>query len=130
MIFLLPQVKRCAISTYKHGIYSCLTRFISTKRKVHIKSNAYLLWKKNYGWPTDWQKLSNARKKDKYLTSEVENYISVVHDQEFPTKFLKNKRDRDIEKNPNCNNKCRLCINNAEDISHIVAGCSQMLIRY
>ena len=68
--------------------------------------------------------------KDKYLTSEVENYISAVHDQELPTKFLKNKRDRDIEKNPNCNNKCRLCINNAEDISHIVAECSQMPTRY
>ena len=76
------------------------------------------------------KQLSNAWRKDKYLTSEVENYISVVQDQELPTKFLKNKRDRDSGKNPNCNNKCRLCINNVEDISHIVAGCSQMSARY
>ena len=76
------------------------------------------------------KQLCDAWKKVKYLTSEVENYISVVQDQELPTKFLKNKRDRDSGKNPNCNNKCRLCINNVEDISHIVAGCSQMSARY
>ena len=40
------------------------------------------------------KQLSNAWRKDKYLTSEVENYISVVQDQELPTKFLKNKRER------------------------------------
>ena len=56
--------------------------------------------------------------------------ISVVRDQELPTKFLKNKRDRDSRKNPSCNCKCRLCIDNVEDISHTVAGCSQMSARY
>ena len=76
------------------------------------------------------KQLSNAWRKDKYLTSEVENYISVVQDQELPTKFLKNKRDRDSGKNQNCNNKCRLCINNVEDISHYAAGCSQISARY
>ena len=80
--------------------------------------------------PQTDKQLSNAWRKDKYLTSEVENYISVVQDQELPTNFLKNKRDRDSGKNPSCNNKCRLCINNVEDISHIVAGCSQMSARY
>ena len=76
------------------------------------------------------KQLSNAWRKDKYLTSDVENYISLVQDQELPTKLLKNKRDRESEKNPSCNNKCRLCINNVEDISHIVAGCYQMSARY
>ena len=76
------------------------------------------------------KQLNNARRKDKYLISEVENYTYVVQEQELPTKFLKNKRNKDSGKNPNCNNKCRLCINNAEDISHIVAGCSQMSARY
>ena len=75
------------------------------------------------------KQLSNAWRKDKYLTSEVENYISVLQDQELPTKVLKNKRDKDSGKNPSCNNKCRLCINNVEDISYIVAGCSQMSAR-
>ena len=71
------------------------------------------------------KQLSNAWRKDKYLTSEVQHYISVIQDQEPPTKFLKNKRDRNNPKNPSCNNKCRLCINNMEDISHIVSGCPQ-----
>ena len=74
-------------------------------------------------------KRSNAWRKDKYLTAEVENYMSVVQDQELPTQFLKNKRERDSGKNLCCNNKCRLCINNVEDIIHI-AGCPQMLSRY
>ena len=39
-----------------------------------------------------YKQLSNASRKDKYLISEVENYISVVQDQELPTKFLKNKK--------------------------------------
>ena len=75
------------------------------------------------------KQLSNAWRKNKYLTSEVENYVSVVQDQELLTKFLKNKRDRDSGENPSCSNKCRLCINNVEDISDIVAGCSQMSAR-
>ena len=44
------------------------------------------------------KQLSNAWRKDKYLTSEVENHVSVVQDQELPTKFLKNKRGRLWEK--------------------------------
>ena len=72
----------------------------------------------------------NAWRKDKYLTLEVENYISVVQDQELPTKFMKSKKGRYRGKNPSCNNKCRLCINNVDDINHIVAGCSQISARY
>ena len=45
---------------------------------------------------------SNAWRKDQYSTSELENYISVVQNQELHTKFLKNKRDRDSGKNPSC----------------------------
>ena len=60
------------------------------------------------------KQLSNTWRKGKYLTSEVENYISVVHDQELPTKFLKNKRDRNNAKNPSGSNKCRLCINDVK----------------
>ena len=80
--------------------------------------------------PQIYNQLNNAWKKDKYLTSEVESYISVIQDQALPTKLLKNKRDRYSGKNPNCNNKCRLCINNVEDISHYAAGCSQISARY
>ena len=69
-------------------------------------------------------------KKGKSLTSGVEIYVPFVQDQELPTKFLKNKRDRDSVENPSCSNKCRLCINNVGDINQIIAGCSQILAIY
>ena len=39
------------------------------------------------------KQLGNAWRNDKCLTSERENYIFVVQDQELFTKFLKNKRE-------------------------------------
>ena len=74
--------------------------------------------------------LSNYRKKDKFVTSQLENYLSAIKDQELSTKYLKNKRAPDSGKTPDCNNKCRLCTTNVEDISHIIAGCSHMSARY
>ena len=44
------------------------------------------------------KQLSNTYRRDKYLTSEVKNYTSVVQGQELPTKFLKNKRQRKWKK--------------------------------
>ena len=75
------------------------------------------------------KQLRNAWRKDRYLTSEEENYMSVIQDQELSANFFQNKRDRDSGENPNCNYKCRLCINNTVGISHIIAGCSQMSAR-
>ena len=45
-------------------------------------------------------------------------------------KYLKNKRARDSGRTPDCNNKCRLCTTNVEDINHIIGGCSDMSARY
>ena len=45
-------------------------------------------------------------------------------------KYLKNKGARDSGKTPDCNNKCRLCTTNVEDINHTIAGCSHMSARY
>ena len=36
--------------------------------------------------------LSNSWKKDKFVTSQLENYHSAIQDQELQTKYLKNKR--------------------------------------
>ena len=33
--------------------------------------------------------LSNSWKKDKFVTSQLENYYSTIQDQELPTKYLK-----------------------------------------
>ena len=44
------------------------------------------------------KQLSNVWRKDKYLTSEVENYISVVQDQGLPTKNLKKSKNFEKQK--------------------------------
>ena len=75
--------------------------------------------------------LSNYLKKDKFVTSQQENYLSTIQDQELPTKYLRYKRARDSRKTSDCNNKCRLLSDcNVEGISHIIAGCSHMSARY
>ena len=39
--------------------------------------------------------LSFLWKKDHYVTSECENYLSAIQDQELPTKYLRYKRVQD-----------------------------------
>ena len=76
------------------------------------------------------KQLSNYWEK-KIVTSQLEeNYLSAIQDQELPTKYLRNKRDRDSGKTPDCDNKCRLCTTNVEDLNHIIASCSRMSTRY
>ena len=61
--------------------------------------------------------VSNYWKKDKFVTSQQEDYLSTILDQELPTKYLRYKRARDSGKAPDCNNKCKLCTTNVEDIT-------------
>ena len=70
--------------------------------------------------------LSFLWKKDRYVTYECENYLSAIQDQELPRKYLRYKRVLDKDNFQNHNNKCRLCMSSVEDISHILAGYSQM----
>ena len=75
--------------------------------------------------------LSNSWKKDKFVTSQLENYHSAIQDQELSTKYLKNKRARDNGKTTDCNNKCRLCTTIVEDVDQTIAGypiCPQGII--
>ena len=74
--------------------------------------------------------LSFLWKKDRYVTSECENYLSAIQDQELPTKYFRYKWVRDKGNIPNHNNKCRLCMSSVEDIGHILAGCPQMSSRF
>ena len=74
--------------------------------------------------------MSNYWKKDKFVMSQQEDYLSTVQDQELPIKYLRYKRGWDSGKTPDCNNKCRLYTTNIEDISHVIAGCFQMSARY
>ena len=68
-------------------------------------------------------KLSKTRAVNKAVSSHFEGYLNAIHDQEFSTKFLINKRQRDSGQEPTCNTKCRLCKNNIEDVNHIVSSC-------
>ena len=70
--------------------------------------------------------LSVLQTKDRYVTSECENYLLAIQDQEVPTKYLRYKRVLDKGNIPNHNNKCRLCMSTVEDIGNILAGCLQM----
>ena len=74
--------------------------------------------------------LSFLRKKDWCVTSECENYLSVIQDQELPTKYLQYKQALDKGNIPNYNNKFRLCISSVEDRGHILADCPQMSSRF
>ena len=71
--------------------------------------------------------LSNYWKKDRFVTSQQKDYLSTIRDQESPTKYLRYKWAR---KTPDCNNKCRLCTTNIENISHVIARCCNMSTRY
>ena len=45
--------------------------------------------------------------KDRLITSDLEGYMGIITEQELPTKYIRNKRERDSGKTPTCNNKCR-----------------------
>ena len=42
--------------------------------------------------------LSNYWKKDKSITSKLEKYLSIIHDQKLSTEYLRNKIDGDSKK--------------------------------
>ena len=68
--------------------------------------------------------LSFLWKKDRYVTSECENYLTAIQDQELPTKYLRYKRVLDKGNIPNHSNKRRLCMSSVGDIDHILSGCT------
>ena len=75
-------------------------------------------------------KTSKSWTKNRKLTSHFEGYIAAIQEQEIPTKYLINKRARDAGKKPPCDNKCRLCKTNVEDVIHIISCCPFMSARY
>ena len=52
------------------------------------------------------QKTSKSWNKNRKLTSHFEGYIAAIQEQEIPTKYLINKKARDVGKEPPCDNKC------------------------
>ena len=68
--------------------------------------------------------------KDRFITSDLEGYMGTITEQELPTKYIRNKRDRESGKTPTCNNKCRLCHTAIEDVTHVIYNCPEMSARY
>ena len=85
--------------------------YISTKldRDVKLDKNQNLSWRRN-----------------RYIESKTEAYISAIIEQEIPTKNVQKKRS----KNTLMSDKCRLCKSNVEGIHHIASSCSQPSSRY
>ena len=49
-----------------------------------------------------------------------------ITEQELPTKYMRNKQDRDSGKTPTCN-KCNTAI---ENVTHVICNCPEMSARY
>ena len=45
--------------------------------------------------------------KNRFITSDLEGYMGTITEQELPTKYIRNKGERDSGKTRSCNNKCR-----------------------
>ena len=71
--------------------------YISTKleRDINLDKNRSLSWRR-----------------DRYIKSKTEAYMSAIIEQEIPIKYIKKKRS----KNTLISDKCRLCKSNVEDI--------------
>ena len=74
--------------------------------------------------------VSNSRSTYNAIISHFDGHINAIQDQEIPTKYPVNKRQKDANLQPTRNNKCRLCKVNKEDVNHIINGCPQMSVRY
>ena len=72
----------------------------------------------------------NRHSTDKNMTSQFEGYLSSIYDQEIPTKWLINKRQKDAGKETTCSTKCRLCKHSTEDNNYIISSCPEMPVRY
>ena len=85
--------------------------YISTKleRDVKLDKNQSLSWRR-----------------DRYIESKTEVYMSAITEQNIPTKYIQKKRS----KNTLMSDKCRLCKSNLEDIHHITSSCPQISSRY
>ena len=54
------------------------------------------------------------------MTSQFEGYLTSIHGQEIPTKYLTNKRQKEADKERTCDTKCRLCKHSTEDVNHAI----------
>ena len=56
--------------------------------------------------------------------------MGTITEQEFPTKYIRNKRELDSGETRTCNNKCRLCHTAIEEVTHVICNCPELSARY
>ena len=110
-------------------------RFTKADTKFHFEKYTSKIMHAYFNRITEkYRKIDHTKSKswtkNRKLTSHFEGYIAAIQDQEIPTKYLLNKRARDAGKEPPCDNICRLCKTNLEDVIHIISGCPFMFARY
>ena len=98
-----------------------------TTNYINKKMHRYFL-KKMMSDANINMKLSKTRAVNKTFSSHFEGYLNAIHDQESPTKFLINERQRNSGQELTYKNKYRLCKNNVEDVNHIISSCSEISI--
>ena len=62
---------------------------------------------------------SLAQTKDRFVTPDLDGYIETITEQELPTKYIRNKQDRDSGEIPAWNNKCRLFHTAIGNVTHV-----------
>ena len=65
-------------------------------------------------------------RRDRYIESKIEGYMSAIIKQEIPTKYIQKK----WSKNALMSDKCSLCKSGIEDIHHIGSSFPQLSCRY
>ena len=102
-----------------------LKRYKYSNKKVH----SYLYNKLQSDSKIDTN-TSNRRSTDESMASQFGGYLASIHDQEIPTKYLINNRQKKAGKETTCNTKCRLCKHSTKDVNHIISSCPEMSGRY
>ena len=109
--------------------FSTKEQNLKTKKYSNKKVHSYFYNKLQSDIKIDTN-ISNRRSTGKSMTSQFEGYLASKHDQEIPTKYLINKRQKEAGKEVTCNTKCRLCKHSTEDVNHIISSCPEMSVRY
>ena len=68
--------------------------------------------------------------KDRFVMSDLKEYMGAITEKKLPTKCIRSKRDHDSEKVPTCKNKCRLCHTAIEDLTHVLCNCPEIKAIY
>ena len=82
--------------------------------------------KKQEQIPNVDKRYSYAWLKSNSLTSEVENYICTLQEQEIYTNARRKLHETNLSKKENIDAACRLCKKNDETVEHILTACPQI----